>query len=142
MHCEGVAPDADQLGVNVTDITFGTGWDSNNNKVINTGTTFYIPPDIYVIYYEICFEEQYSAGGMIKKKWKLDGQPLFETTSFMPKVTRRICGEIQYYLPDESMDVGEYELSIWWYSSTQQDYLEYKYSSGVNQTFEIRYNKQ
>lgn len=140
INCTDPPLDADTFGVRVTRITFGKGWDAINLKLVDT-TRLFDPNETYIVYYEICFEENFSAGAMIKKKWHQYSQQFLEVTSFMPKNTKRICGEVHYYLPNQPMDIAEYEISVWWHSSTDNDYLEYGYADGVNQTFGIFYSE-
>jgi len=126
-------PDVEELGVKITKITFGSGWDSSTNQLTNVGTIF--PYGTTKIYYEICFEKAFIAGGMIKKKWKREGSQFLEVTSFIPKSSKRICGEIHYYA-EQNMDTGTYNISVFWYSSEEGNYVEYNYN-GANRSFEI-----
>lgn len=126
--------DVSELGAKITDITFGSGWNSSNNQVTGINTSF--PAETKVVYYEICFEKTFAAGGMVKKKWKRDGNQFLEVTSFIPKNSKRICGEIHYYNMNRPMDTGTYEITVWCYSAKQGDYVEYDYG-GANRIFKI-----
>jgi len=126
--------DVGELGAKVTSIKFGSGWDSNTNQVTGIDTSFSLGTKI--IYYEIRFEKIFEAGGMIMKRWKKDGNQFLQATSFIPKNTKRICGEIHYYDLNQSMPPGTYEITILCYSSKQEDYVEYDYG-GANRIFRI-----
>jgi hypothetical protein len=126
--------DVNELGAKITNITFGSGWDSVKNQVTGVNTSF--PAGTKIVYYEIRFEKSFEAGGMVKKKWRRDGNQFLEVTSFIPKNTKRICGEIHYYNTNQSMDTGIYEITVLCYSAKQKDYVEYDYC-GANRMFRI-----
>ncbi len=135
INCENAPLDVAELGIRVTKITFGTSWDAVNCVPEDTGRVFSGP--ISVVYYEICFKEIFTSGGMIKKAWRRDSGKFLEATSFISKETKRICGEIHKYEVNQTMDLGEYQISVWWYSSGERRYVQYDYDDGVNRSFKI-----
>lgn len=136
LRCGGEhPPDINELGAKVTQIRFGRGWNSNSNELTGVSNTF--DYGITKVYYEISFEKKFEAGGMIKKKWKRDGDQFLEATSFISKNSKRICGEVHHY-DNQTMDKGIYEISIFAYLSADGEYKEYPYVSGIGRSFTIK----
>lgn len=130
--CGNEPPPHDYYGGMITSIKFGTDWDSVNDTLLNTGTSFNYGID--KVYYEIKFQGPFYKGAMVKKVWRLPNSQTLEATSFIPKDSKRICGELHYYDLRE-MDAGKYEILIYYFA--EGGYKPYDLV-GVNRSFTIQ----
>lgn len=136
LQCGDKPLDVGELGETITRITFGKGWDQINNVLTDTTRVFNDPSGTNVVYYEIRFEKPFDAGGMIKKRWERNNSNFLDVTSFMPIATYRICGEMRFY-EEQPLEIGDYRLTVWWYSTLASNYEIYEYSGSVEETFTI-----
>uniref|UniRef100_A0A7V3VUE9 Uncharacterized protein n=1 Tax=candidate division WOR-3 bacterium TaxID=2052148 RepID=A0A7V3VUE9_UNCW3 len=121
-------PPPNDYGGTIVSIKFGTDWDLTHDTLLNKGTSFGY--GITKVYYEIKFEDRSLKGGVVKKKWQLP----FESVCFIPKDSKRICGEFHYF-DLRIMDSGTYQVKVFYWEAGE--FKEYPYAESVNTQFTI-----
>jgi len=130
----GQQPEDEEIAVpKITEIKFGKDWDPNSNEIKDPDTVFSFGTKI--IYYSIKFENYLRKGYMVKKKWKLDNTQLLEAVTFVPGNKIRIVGEFHHYDTTQNMNIGTYEISV--YYLLDGSYKEFSYVPSVNKKFKI-----
>lgn len=129
VKCDEIDED---YGGAITEINFSNEWNSSTGHLGPHGILFNF--GLSTIYYEIKFEGEIHTGIIVKKGWQLPNSLSIDVHSFIPKYSRRICGELHYYDLTE-MPVGTYQLSV--YYREDGVFSEYNYGPGVNREFSI-----
>lgn len=128
------APSINDYGGTIISIEFSEEWNSGTGQIGTPVTSF--DYGIKIVYYEITFDEQSHEGVVVQKVWDLPVDPDLEATTFVPKYSKRICGELHYYDTTTDMRAGDYQISVKYYEDGL--YEEYLYDTGVNRTFTIQ----
>jgi hypothetical protein len=129
--CEEDLPN--DYGGDITDIKFSDTWDSGTGEIGTPATSFEY--GIKIVYYEVVFQGHANKGGIVRKQWELPLSQTLQVTCFLPKDSKRICGELHYYDETVDMDEGEYEIFLEYFEFG--GYEPYNYYVGVNRKFTI-----
>ncbi|MEO0095220.1 MAG: hypothetical protein ABIL66_04935 [candidate division WOR-3 bacterium] len=118
----------------ITEITFGSKWNSPDSTVADTGRTF-APSD--TIRYQVKFDSAFGNWFMIKKVWRRNDTLLFSSVALIPLGTKRICGEFRHY-DGQNLETGNYNISILYFKADTAVYDSASYNAGVNRNFTIQ----
>jgi hypothetical protein len=138
VHC-GSEPPPEGKGITslpkIASISFGTGWNTSDSAVTDTGRTF--PSTTDTIFYQVKFDSTLRNWVMIKKEWRRNDTILFSAISLIPIGSKRICGELRHY-DSQALEKGIYKISIFYFNADSNAYIEAQYNTDVNRTFNIQ----